>query len=94
MAFWKSNIIETERIETTSYSNKVYFSGEYFFIFKKLNNQCKVDIIFIKSFYLNGNTEFYEIILAIPEIFYTFEKLFFFVKINCRYHFPKSFFFK
>ena len=39
--------------------NKAYFSGDFFYIFEKLNNQCKVDIIFIKSFYLNGNMEFY-----------------------------------
>ena len=30
---WKSNIIETERIELARYSNKAYFAGEFFFIF-------------------------------------------------------------
>ena len=35
-------------------------------------------MIFIKSFYLNGNTEFYEIIGALPEDFFIFfAKLFF-----------------
>jgi len=58
------------------------FRENIFFIFEKLNNQCKVDIIFIKSFYLNGKTEFYEIILALLEnFFYTF-KIFFFLKIK------------
>ena len=42
-------------------------------IFLSLRN-CKVDIIFIKSFYLNRNTKFYEIILALlMNFFYTFE---------------------
>ena len=66
----KSNLIEIQRIETATYTNKAYFPGEhFFFIFEKLNNQCKVDIIFIKSFYLNGKTKSYEIILALLEIF-------------------------
>ena len=38
--------MEIQRIETATYSNKAYFPGEHFFyIFEKLNNQCKVDII-------------------------------------------------
>ena len=61
----KSNLIEIQRIETATYSNKAYFPGEHFYIFEKLNNQCKEDLVFIKSFYLNGKTEFYEIILAL-----------------------------
>jgi len=51
-----SNHTEFQPLETATYSNKAYFPGEHFFI---LNNQCKVDTIFIKSFYLNGNTDFY-----------------------------------
>ena len=68
----KSNLIEIQRIETAT-----YFSGQYFlYIFEKLNNQCKIEIIF-KNF--NCKTEFYEIILALLEnFFYTFEKFFFF----------------
>ena len=78
-----SNLIEIQRIETATYSNKEYFPGEnIFYIFEKLNIQCKVDIVFIKSFYLNGKTEFYETILALLEnFFYTF-KIFFFLKIK------------
>ena len=39
------------------YSNMAYFLGEHFYIFEKLNYECKVNIIFIKSFYLNGKTK-------------------------------------
>ena len=60
-----SNLIEIKRIETATYSNMAYFPGEHFFtFFEILSNQCKVDLVFIKSLYLNGKTEFYEIILA------------------------------
>ena len=53
------------------------FRENIFYIFEKLNNQCKVDIVFIKSFYLNGKTEFYEITLALLEnFFYTFKNFF------------------
>ena len=59
----KSNLIEIQRIETAT-----YFSGQYFlYIFEKLNNQCKIEIIF-KNF--NCKTEFYEIILALLENFF------------------------
>ena len=61
----ESNNIEIQRIAT-----RRIFRENIFYIFEKLNNQCKVDIIFIKSFYLNGNTEFYEIILALLENFF------------------------
>jgi len=47
-------------------------------------------MIFIKSFYLNGNTEFYEIIGALPEDFFIFLLNYFLVKINCSYHFLKK----
>ena len=75
---WKngaSNLIEIQRIETATYSNKAYFPGEHFFIY--LRNQCKVDIVFIKSFYLNGKTEFYVIILALLENFFILLSIFF-----------------
>ena len=61
----ESNNIEIQRIAT-----RRIFRENIFYIFEKLNNQCKVDIIFIKSFYLNGNTEFYEIITG--ELFFYF----------------------
>ena len=68
-----SNIIEIQRIEIARYSNlRRIFRENIFYIFEKLNNPCKVDIIFIKSFYLNGNTEFYEIILALLENFFVY----------------------
>jgi len=73
-----SNLIEIQRIETATYSNMAYFLGEHFYIFEKLNNQCKVDIIFIKSFHLNGKTEFYEIIFALLENFLILLRNFFF----------------
>ena len=74
---WASNIVEIQRMEIARYYKKAYFPGEHFYIFEKLNNQCKVDIIFIKSFYFNGNTEFSEIIFALLENFsYIFENLF------------------
>ena len=70
MFFYASNLLEIQRKETATYSNMGYFPGDHFFyIFEKLHNQCKVDIIFIKSFYLNGKTEFYKIILALLENF-------------------------
>ena len=62
-----SNLIEIQRIET-----RRIFRENIVYIFEKLNNQCKVDIIFIKSFYLNGKTEFYEIILALLENFFLY----------------------
>jgi len=56
----KSNLIEIQRIETATYiATWRIFRENIFYIFEKLNNQCKVDTIFIKSFYLNGKTEFY-----------------------------------
>jgi len=58
----ESNLIEIQRIAT-----RRIFRENIFYIFEKLNNQCKVDIIFVKSFYLNGKTEFYDIILALLE---------------------------
>ena len=61
----KSNLIEIQRIETPTY------------IFEKLNNECKVEIIFIKSVYLNGRTEFYETILALLENFFILLRSFF-----------------
>ena len=48
----KSNIQKPLRIAT-----KHIFRENIFYIFEKLSNQCKVDIIFIKSFDLNGKTE-------------------------------------
>ena len=33
----KSNLIEIQRIETATYSNKAYFPGKHFYIFEKLN---------------------------------------------------------
>ena len=60
-----------------TYSNMAYFPENIFYIFEKLNYQCKVNIISIKSFYLNGKTKFYEIILALLEnFFYTFKNFF------------------
>jgi len=73
----KSNLMEIQRIETATYSNKAYFRENIFYIFEKLNNQCKVDIIFIKYFYLNGKTEFYEIVLALLENFFILLRIFF-----------------
>jgi len=53
------------------------FRENIFYIFEKLNYQCKVNKIFIKSFYLNGKTKFYETILALLEkFFYTFKNFF------------------
>ena len=74
----KSNLIEIQRIETATYiATWRIFRENIFYIFEKLNNQCKVDIIFLKSVYLNGKTEFYEIILALLEnFFYTFKNFF------------------
>ena len=48
------------------------FRENIFYIFEKLNYQCKVNIIFIKSFYLNGKMKFYEIILALLENFFLY----------------------
>ena len=61
-----------QQIETATYSKRRIFRETIFYIFEKLNNQCKVDIIFIKSFYLNGKTEFCEIILALLENFFIY----------------------
>ena len=59
------------------YATRHIFWENIYIIFEKLNNLCKVDIIFIKSFYLNGEMEFYEIILALLEnFFYTFKNFF------------------
>jgi len=71
-------LIEIQCIETATYSNKAYFPGEHFYIFEKLNNQCKVEIIFIKSFNLNGKTEFYDIILILLENFLILLRIFFY----------------
>ena len=79
-----SDLIEIQRIETATYSNMAYFPGwDHFYIFEKLYNQCKVDIVFIKFFYLNGKTEFYKIIFALLEIFFLyFWEIFFSLKIE------------
>ena len=42
--FSKSTLLEIQRIETATYSNKAYFAGEVFYIFKKLN-------VFVKHCY-------------------------------------------
>ena len=72
-----SNLIEIQRIETATCINMADFPREHFLYFEKLNNQCKVDIIFIKSFHLNGKTEFYEIIFALLENFLILLRIFF-----------------
>jgi len=62
----ESNLIETQRIETSSYSKKAYFAGEYFLYCRKIISvNCRYQ--FKKSLYLNGNTEFYESIIALLE---------------------------
>ena len=67
-----SNLTEIRRMDPLRIT-----TWRIFYIFEKLNYQCEVNIIFIKSFYLNGKTIFYEIILALLEnFFYTF-KIFF-----------------
>ena len=59
-----SNLIEIQRMNPLRIATWRIFRENMFYIFEKLNNQCKVDLVFIKSFYLNGKTEFFEIILA------------------------------
>ena len=62
-----SHLIEIQRMSPLRIATWQLFRENIFYIFDKLNYQCKVNIIFIKSFYLNGKTEFYEIILALLE---------------------------
>ena len=79
MNFWRQTLKKSNVQKPLCIATRRIFRENIFYIFEKLNNQCKVDIVFIKSLYLNGKTEFYEIILALLEnFFYTFEKFFFF----------------
>ena len=64
-----------------------------FYILEKLYNQCRVNIIFIKSFYLNDKTEFCEIILALMENFFLIFKIFFCNNKTVHINFHKIFFF-
>jgi len=65
-----SNLIEIQRMDPLRIATWRIFRKNIFYIFEKLYYQCKVNIIFIKSFYLNGKTKFYEIILALLENFF------------------------
>ena len=62
-----SNLIEIRRMDPLRIA-----TWRIFYIFEKLNYQFKVNIIFINSFYLNGKTKFYEIILALLENFFLY----------------------
>ena len=64
-----SNIIEIQRI---GIATRGIFRENISFTFEKLNNQCKVYIILMKSFCLNGKTELSEIILALLENFFLY----------------------
>jgi len=78
----KSNLIEIQRMDPLRIATWRIFRENIFYIFEKLNNQCKVYIIFLKSVYLNGKTEFYEIILALLENFFILLRNFFFLKMK------------
>ena len=67
-----SNLIEIQRMDPLHIATWRIFRENIFYIFEKLYYQCKVNIIFIKSFYLNGKTKFYEIILALLENFFLY----------------------
>ena len=73
-----SNLIEIQRMDPLRIAiTWRIFRENIFYIFEKFNYQCKVNIIFIKFFYLNGKTKVYEIILALLEnFFYTFKNFF------------------
>ena len=64
-----SNLIEIQPMDPLHIASWRIFRENIFYIFEKLNYQCKVNTIFIKSFYLYGKTKFYEIILALLENF-------------------------
>ena len=78
----ESNLIETQRMDPLRIATWCIFRENIFYIFEKLNNQCKADLVFIKSFYLNGKSEFYEIILALLENFFLILLRNFFLKIK------------
>ena len=68
-----SNLIEIQRMDPLRIAiTWRIFRENIFYIFEKFNYQCKVNINFIKSFYLNGKTKFYEIILALLEKFFLY----------------------
>ena len=74
--FTASNLIEIQRMDRLRIATWRIFQEKIFYIFEKLNYQCKVNIIFIKSFYLNGKTKCYEIILALLENFFILLRIF------------------
>ena len=43
----KSNLIEIQRIETATYSNKAYFPGEHFLYFWEIKRLCKTLLLII-----------------------------------------------
>ena len=71
-----SNLIEIQLMDPLCIATRGIFREKIFYIFEKLNYQCKINIIFIKSFYLNGKTKFYEIIFALLENFFIFLRIF------------------
>ena len=78
----RSQTLQKSNVQKPYVQQQGVFSGRtFFYVFEKLNSQCKVDIVFKKSFYLNGNAEFYEIILALLENFFIILRIFF-VKIK------------
>ena len=76
MEFGASNLIEIQCMDPLCIATWCIFRENIFYIFEKLNYPCKVNIIFIKSFYLNGKTKFYEIILALLENFFILLRIF------------------
>ena len=72
-----SGVKPIQRMDLIRIATWRIFRENIFYIFEKLNYRCKVNIIFIKSFYLNGKTKFYEIILALLENCFILLRIFF-----------------